>query len=150
MASSSMSSVRLSSGRRQMTHRINALCCVVFVGCAGCSTPAESPPRVATGETPTGCREHVELLGAEFWARELGQSEMTVLANHRINLWERAGSSRGTKVGEMRVGARAVILETTPDAYRVRSGEGQLGWLSKTQVARTLYQDVESRKACTP
>lgn len=114
------------------------------------STP-KAPPRPTPNQTPkvSGCQPHIELHGAAHWARELGQMESYVLANHRINLWERNGANRGRKVGEMRVGSRAVILEESGDAYRVVSPlDGSVGWVSRAQVARTLRQDVASREAC--
>ncbi len=123
---------------------------MALVGCA----PADSsrPAGAAASSTmqaPRGCQPHIEVQGAEFWAKELGQSEMTVLQSHRINLWQNSGPNRGAKVGELLVGSRAVILEESADAYKVRSPNDQSsGWVSRVQVARTLNQDVETRKPC--
>lgn len=97
------------------------------------------------------CRKHVELKGGAFWAKELGQPELVVLEHHRINLWERPGADRGKVVGKMRVGSHAVILEETKDAYRVRSPlDKSVGWVSRIQTERTLYQDVTTFEPCTP
>jgi hypothetical protein len=112
--------------------------------------PRTQPPAVAAAAAaPTGCQPHVELHDAKHWARELGQTEMTVQASHRINIRSSADTN-SAKVGELPVGARAVILEEAGNAYRVWTYQGQTGWLSKIQVARTLFQDVASRKPCTP
>lgn len=95
--------------------------------------------------------EHIELSGATSWARELGKSEMWVLEHHRINLWENPAMPRGRKVGEMQVGSRALILEDRDHAYRVKSPlDGSVGWVSRIQVERALWQDVNTRKACAP
>lgn len=122
-----------------------------------CSAPAETnrePRAVAAGagETSTslsGCQPHVEVQDSAFWAKELGRPEMWVQQNHRINLWERPGSNRGAKTGELLVGSRAVILEEANEAYRVKSPlDGSTGWISAIQIARTLKQDVSTRQPC--
>lgn len=113
-------------------------------------------PRTSTRSTAaapttsrTGCQPHIELKDAAFWANELGRPETWVLQNHRINLWERSGSDRGRKVGEMIPGSRAVILDENSDGYRVRSPlDKSVGWISQIQVARTLRQDTGTRRAC--
>lgn len=111
-----------------------------FITACGSSTSA-----------PTGCQPHIEVQGSAFWAKELGQSEAWVQQNHRINLWQRPGADRGSKVGALLVGSRALILEESTGAYRVKSpADGSIGWISDIQVAQTLSQDVASREPCTP
>jgi hypothetical protein len=129
------------------------LCCAACSGSQSApppsdrQTPAGSPPAVQTND----CQRHVEVLNAAAWAKEFGQSEAWVLANHRINLWASSGEKRGQKTGELLVGSRAVVLDESGDAYRVRSPlDGSTGWVSKIQVARTLYQNVKTRAICTP
>lgn len=113
-----------------------------------CWGQAEAAP---PGKAASPCQKHIEISDAKSWAKELGKSEMWVLANHRINLWENPAMPRGNKVGELRVGSRAVIVEELPDSYKVRSPlDRSVGWVSKIQVARTLYQDVNTFKRCTP
>ncbi len=117
------------------------------LGIAAVSCGAPTPG----GNAVTGCQPHVEIHGSAFWVKELGRSESWVLQNHRINLWERPGSDRGSKVGELLVGSRAVIVEESPGAYRVKSpADGSIGWISDIQVAKTLTQDVSTRQACEP
>ena len=135
----------------------------IIVGLSGfavssCSAPAETTreprePRAVVsgvGETsPSGCQPHIEVHDITFWAKELGRPEMWVQQNHRINLWERSGSERGAKTGELLVGSRAVILEEANEAFRVVSPlDGSSGWISAIQVARTLNQDVSTREPC--
>ena len=113
-----------------------------------------APPPLTAGakqaEQAT-CEKHIELHDAKFWAKELGESEMRVLANHRINLWQNPRPSKGQKVGEMLVGARALILEEKAEDYRVKSPlDASVGWVSKIQVAHTRYRRVETFEPCTP
>lgn len=97
------------------------------------------------------CKEHIELHDAKRWARELGRSEMWVLANHQINLWQNPSPNKGSKVGEMRVGSRALILHVSKNDYRVKSPlDSSIGWVSKIQVARTVWQHTQTFKACNP
>lgn len=124
---------------------------------AAAPPPASAPPAgldaIAPPLTSTtnDCQRHVEVLDAAAWAKEFGESEAWVLANHRVNLWAASGENRGRKTGELLVGSRAVILDENDDAYRVRSPlDGSTGWVSKIQVARTLQQNVKTREACTP
>lgn len=124
---------------------------VLVLGIAATLLQQETPTRRAIISPTTGCQPHVELLSADAWAAELGRPEMWVLQNHRVNLWANGGSNRGRKVGEMIPGSRAVILERSADAYKVRSPLDQsVGWISNTQITRTLHQDVKTRESCTP
>ncbi len=131
--------------------------------------PARTPPQAeqarpaqpvqtehAAAQGPeNSCEKHIELHGSKFWAKELGKSEMWVLTNHPINLWQYQGTpdnpNMGRKMGEMRVGSRALILEEKVEDYRVRSPlDESVGWVSKIQVAHTLYQDVNTFESCIP
>jgi hypothetical protein len=135
----------------------SALICfgIAAIGAPSCGAPATSTPDSETmvareaEESASGCQPHVEVHGSAFWASELGRSEMWVQQNHRLNLWERPGATRGAKTGELLVGSRALILEETSDGYRVRSPlDGATGWVSAVQVARKLSQDVTTREPC--
>ena len=112
-------------------------------------TPPPAPLPPAAPASP--CQLHIELKDAAFWAKELGRPEIVVLQTHRINLWQNPSPSKGAKVGEMRVGSRAVVLEERDDDYRVRSPlDESTGWVSKIQVERTLMQDINTREPCKP
>ena len=120
---------------------------------------AEAPPEAAAPEAApevapppeSDCRLHIEVHGSALWATELGQTEMWVLANHRINLWASQSPTKGQKVGELRVGSRAVVLAEAEEDYQVRSPlDDSVGWINKMQVARTLHQNVKTFEACTP
>lgn len=139
-----------------MTYRIPGLLVALSILSAGCSgsepaAPAteavSNAPAVEAGSPASPCQPHIEVYDAEFWAKELGRPVANVQANHRINLWKTP--QRTEKVGELLVGSRAVILEQTADAYRVRSPFDQSeGWISAIQVARTLSQNIETREPC--
>jgi len=121
---------------------------VLALSLSGCT--ANTEPAAATTATLSGCQPHIETHGAEFWAKELGRTEEWVLQNHRLTLWQNAGATRGAKVGELLPGSRAVVIEEAGDSYKVQSPlDKTVGWISKVQVARTLQQDVETRKSCT-
>lgn len=96
------------------------------------------------------CKQHIELHSGKYWAKELGKPEMWVLANHHINIWQSPSPRKGKKVGQMRVGSRAVILQASANDYKVKSPlDGSIGWVGKIQVSRTLWQDTETFKPCT-
>ena len=112
--------------------------------------PAQTE-QTAPQESGNSCEKHIELHGGKFWAKELGKSEMWVLANHRINLRQNPRPGKLRKVGEMRVGSHALILEERAEEYRVKSPlDASVGWVSKIQVAHTLYQRVKTFEPCTP
>ena len=100
---------------------------------------------------PTGCVEHTELLSAERWAVELGRSESWVVQNHRISLWSQPSStgSKGLKVGEMRPGSRAVVVDYDRGDFLVKSPlDDSIGWIGEIQIGRRLSQDTRTREAC--
>jgi len=106
------------------------------------------PTIILAGE----CKKHIELHSAAYIAKEYGKSEMWVLNNVKINLWEKPTYlGKGRKVGQMLPGSRALILETSEEDYRVKSPlDKSIGWINKIQVKKTLFQDTETRKSCKP
>ena len=121
----------------------------VFAFCSGQNTERPSLGFQAAAARVTGCQPHIEVHNAAHWAKELGTTEAAAQTNHRINLWNRPSGRERAVVGYLLVGSRAVILDEMPDAYRVQSpADKSDGWLSKIQVARTLKQDVETRRPC--
>jgi hypothetical protein len=101
---------------------------------------------LAVGE----CKNHIELLSAAEIASEFQKSELWVVQNWKINLWASQSPNKGSQVGQMRPGSRAVILEEGVDDYKVRSPlDKSEGWVSKIQVKRTLKQDSETFTPCS-
>jgi hypothetical protein len=98
------------------------------------------------------CKEHIELYSASYLAKEYGQSEMWVLNNVKINLWEKPTHlGKGKKVGQCLPGSRALIIESSGEDYKVKSPfDKSVGWINKVQVLKTLYQDTATREACKP
>lgn len=96
------------------------------------------------------CKKHIELHSAKYMANEYGQSEMWVLSNVKINLWEKETSKgKGKKVGSMMPSSRALIIEEGLEDYKVKSPlDKSIGWISKIQVSKTLYQDTDTREPC--
>ena len=98
------------------------------------------------------CKKHIELHPAVYLAKEYGKSEMWVLNNVKINLWEKPTHlGKGRKVGQMLPGSRAIILLTAEEDYRVKSPlDKSIGWINRMQVMKTLFQDTETRRPCRP
>ena len=96
------------------------------------------------------CRQHIELHSAKSLAGKYGESEMWVLNNIKINLWEKETSDgKGRKVGEMLPGSRALIVDMGHEDYKVKSPfDGSFGWVNRKQVGRTLIQDIKTREPC--
>lgn len=123
------------------------LCLLISAACgpgpdsASARRGSETSPRLA------GCQDYIELKSAGFWALELGQPEATVLATHRINLWDSPEKSRQT--GKLIPGSRAIVLEVRGEHYRVQSPlDKSVGWVNAIQVERTLRQDATTRAPC--
>ena len=97
------------------------------------------------------CKEHIELHSASYVANEYGESEMWVLQNIKINLWEKNTSQgKGRIVGKLLPGSRALIIQKGSEDYKVQSPyDKSIGWVNEVQVAKTLLQDTETRKPCT-
>ena len=96
------------------------------------------------------CKRHIELHSAHYLANDSGRTEMWVLHNVRINLWEKTTSEgKGRAVGKMLPGSRAEIITISVDDYKVRSPLDQsVGWVNGIQVSRTLKQNIKTRKPC--
>jgi hypothetical protein len=126
---------------------------VVAVASSGCGAESVDPPVHRSVEEPDGCAEHVELFSAARWASELAQPETWVVDNYRIKLWSQSGAtgSKGRAVGELLPGSRALILAREPGGFKVKSPlDGSVGWLGEIQVARTRWQDTQTRASCIP
>jgi len=96
------------------------------------------------------CVQFIECLSSKEVAREYGQTEQWVVANYRVNVWEKTtANGKGKKVGEMRSGSRALILRKSFDDYRIQSPlDKSIGWVNQIQVAKTLYQNPRTFKKC--
>jgi hypothetical protein len=106
------------------------------------------PTAIFAGE----CKEHIELHSAAYIAKEYGKSEMWVLNNVKINLWQKPTHlGKGRKAGQMLPGSRALILEISEEDYKVKSPlDKSTGWINKMQVRKKLFQDTVTRKSCSP
>lgn len=101
---------------------------------------------------PPGCKKHVIIKDATFWAKELMKNADWVQQNHKINIWQNGvDDNRGEIVGKIIPGSRAVILDENDDYYKIISPfDSTVGWVNKIQVAKTFYQNTETLKKCTP
>jgi len=96
------------------------------------------------------CKVHIELLPAATLAEEYGKDESWVHENIKVYLWDNPTfEGKGKRVGKMYPGSRAVILLEGEKDYKVRSPlDRSVGWVSKSQVSRTLLLDTETKKPC--
>ena len=96
------------------------------------------------------CAEFIELHSATYLSKETGLSEMYLLGNYHINLWQKPTSKgKGKTVGKLRVGARALILDRDGSDYKVVSGlDDSIGWVSSIQVSKTLNQHPTKYEKC--
>lgn len=91
-------------------------------------------------------QEFIELHSAAHLAKESGTTEMWVIKNLKINLWQKESSQgKGRKVGELLPGSRALIISKGKDDYKVESPyDNSIGWINKIQVKRTLIQNIHT------
>jgi len=96
------------------------------------------------------CAEFIELHSSKYLSNETGMSEMYLLGNYQINLWEKPSSKgKGKMVGKLRVGSRALILDRNGSDYKVLSGlDNSVGWISSVQVSKTLFQHPTKYEKC--
>ena len=98
----------------------------------------------------TDCAEFIECLSAKTIAEEYGRTERWAVANYKVSVWsETAESGKGTKVGEMRCGSRAIVLNRSGDDYKILSPlDNSIGWVNKVQTAKTLFQNPNTYEKC--
>ena len=96
------------------------------------------------------CVEYIECLSAKVIAKEYGKTESWAVRNYTVNLWEKTSiNGKGKKVGEMRVGSRALIIDIDGNDYKVISPlDKTIGWINKVQIAKTLYQNPNTFEKC--
>jgi len=96
------------------------------------------------------CKKHIALLSAKEVAKEIGQSEMWVLSNYKINLWSKTSKNgKGSVVGRLISGSHALIIDENSRDYKIQSPlDKSIGWISKIQVKGTLLQDTKTREKC--
>jgi hypothetical protein len=113
------------------------------------NTPAQNV--VITESKESDCQEFIELHSASYLANEYGKSEMWVLNNLKINLWQKtSANNKGKKTGELLPGSRARIIEKGREDYKVISPyDKKIGWISKIQISKTLMQNVNTFESCS-
>jgi len=96
------------------------------------------------------CIEFVELLSADEVAIEMGKTVSWVLANWRINLWEKPSTSgKGRKVGEMYVGSYPRLIRTSGSDYLVVSPlDKSEGWVNKIQAKGIIKKNPVTLEMC--
>jgi len=129
---------------------------LIFIGCVDNNKTSQKKSKSTSSKNNivntlenSDCAEFIELLSAKEVAKEYGASVQWVLANHKVNVWQLRGSSRGKKVGELLPGSRALILEKFENEYKIRSPlDKSIGYVSKIQVKKTLMQHPKTFELC--
>jgi len=109
-----------------------------------------SEEREISREFSSDCVEFVSLVPAPEIAKELGKSEIWVLSNYSIRLWEKpASEGYGKTVGEMISGSNARLIEKRGSSYLVISPKDKSrGWISGIQVKKVIKLNPETFKSC--
>ena len=96
------------------------------------------------------CVEVIRCLSPKEVAREYGRTEQWAVANYIVTVWEKPTHlGKGKKVGDMRCGSRAVILERSVDDYKIISPLDQsIGWVNEVQISGTSFQHPITRESC--
>ena len=96
------------------------------------------------------CVEVIRCLSPGDVAREYGRTEQWVVANYMVTVWEKPTHlGKGKKVGDMRCGSRAIILERSVDDYKIISPlDKSVGWVNEVQISGTLFQHPITREPC--
>ena len=108
-------------------------------------------PKISKNSTKdSDCVEFVELLSANEVAMEMGETVSWVLANWRINLWEKPSTSgKGRKVGEMYVGSYPRLIRTSGSDYLVVSPlDKSEGWVNRIQTKRIIRKNPKTWDLC--
>ena len=114
------------------------------------SMPKESEIYISNNPN-SECVDFVSLVPASEIAKELGKSELWVLSNYMINLWEKPPSEgyRGKKVGEMISGSNARLIEWGKEGYLVISQKDKSrGWISEIQVKKVIKLNPKTFESC--
>ena len=76
---------------------------------------------------------------------------MYILTEYKINTFKNESANRkGYSVGELIPGSRALIIKEGKDDYKIKSPlDGTIGWISKIQVEKTLYMNINILEPCT-
>ena len=132
--------------------RLYAILCLVAIGIifiSNYNNDVESS--ISKNSTKdSNCVEFVALLSANEVATEMGKTVSWVLANWRINLWEKPSESgKGRKVGEMYVGSDARLIRTSGSDYLVVSPlDKSEGWVSKIQAKGIIKKNPVTLEMC--
>ena len=96
------------------------------------------------------CVEVIRCLSPKALPAAAGMSEMWAIRNYQVTVWEKPTHlGKGRRVGDMRCGSRAMILDRTIDDYKVISPLDQsIGWVNRIQIEGTSYQHPITRETC--
>ena len=96
------------------------------------------------------CVEVIRCLSPADVAKEAGKSEMWAIRNYQVTVWEKPTHlGKGKRVGDMRCGSRAMILDKSGEDYKIISPlDKSIGWVNEVQLAGTSFQHPITREQC--
>ena len=96
------------------------------------------------------CVEFIQLLSIKQVAKEYDATEMWVVQNYKVNVWEKTSANgKGKNVGKMRCNSRALIIDRSGDDYKILSPlDKSIGWVNKVQIENTIYQNPNTYEDC--
>ena len=96
------------------------------------------------------CTKFIQCYSPKEIAEEMGKSEEWAIANYDVNIWEKTSADgKGWPVGKMRCGSRALLIEESGDDYLILSPLDQsIGWVSKVQIAKVIFQNPTTFEEC--
>ena len=91
-------------------------------------------------------KEFIELHPLRVLAYQFDVDKRWVSNNIKIKLFKDPFTQKQL-TGRLLPGSRAIIIKKIPGAYLVKSPyDGSIGWVHRSHVARTLWQDTETEK----
>jgi len=96
------------------------------------------------------CAKFVECLSPKDVAYEVGKTEEWAIRNYEVAVWGKTSDEgKFPKVGSMRCGSRALLIEERENDYKVLSPlDNSVGWVSKVQIAKVIFQNPITFKKC--
>ena len=94
------------------------------------------------------CVEVIRCLSPKAVAAEAGMSEMWAIRNYQVTVWEKPNHlGKGRRVGDMRCGSRAMILDKSKGDYKIISPlDKSIGWVNEIQIEGTSFQHPLTRE----
>ena len=96
------------------------------------------------------CVKFVECYGPKEIAKEMGKTEEWAVKNYFVTVWGKpTNEGKFPKVGSMRCGSRALLIEERGDDYKILSPlDGSIGWVNEIQISKVISQNPTTFEKC--